>query len=647
MCGIAGIFDLQGERQPDPRALKRMSDAIAHRGPDGEGFFEAPGLAFSHRRLAVIDIAGGAQPFIASDGQSALVYNGEIYNYRDLRREALASGAEFRTRSDTEALAEGMLRHGADFIPNLRGMFAFAFWNARQKTLTLARDRFGEKPLYYARTDDGFLLFASELSALRAHGGLTLTHRADALHDYFLYGYVPDPKCVYEGVFKLPAASTMVAVRGAALKMERYWRAGFSPDPSLTLETAREKLLDLLDDAVAAQLEADVPLGAFLSGGVDSSAIVASMSKSTAHITTATIGFDNAAFDERREARIIAERYKTSHHERVLDIDATALIDRIAHIYAEPFADPSALATYEIARVARERVTVALSGDGADEIFGGYRRYRMFAAEERLRRLAPASVRRALFARAGAAYPKLDWAPRALRFKTTLQALGEEPLAAYGRAVAASLPDRLDVMVSEEFRRSLGDYNGLSPLAAVGADAGLDPLSFAQLIDIESWLPGRMLTKIDRASMAHGLEVRAPFLDHRLAEWAFSLPPALRLSGGIAKRVLKAAQEPRLNHDLIYRPKKGFSPPVAQWLRAPNGPLDRLQESSLWANSGYLSRPAVTRMIERHKSGVSDYAQELWAVIMFDAFMRNEQAAATSRPREAAPASRAASAQSS
>ncbi len=622
MCGIAGIVDLEGERGIDARALKRMTDALAQRGPDGEGFYDAPGIGFGHRRLAIIDLAGGAQPFHSADNTSVVINNGEIYNYRELKRRL--PDVRFRTNADTEALIEGLQRFGAAFIDELRGMFAFAWWNDRTKTLTLARDRLGEKPLYYALTADGFLVFGSEIGAIKASGLVPLRHSRPALRDYFLYGYVPDPKSIYEGVHKLPPGSTLTCARGKAPVLRRYWRARFAADANADFDSSQATLLELLDDAVRAQMIADVPLGAFLSGGVDSSSIVASMARGGGAVTTCTIGFDDPAFDERTLARATADRYATAHHEDVVRIDETSLIDRIAGVYGEPFADPSALPTYEVSAAARRHVTVALSGDGGDEIFGGYRRYPHFANEERFRRLAPAAMRRTIFGSLGAGWPKLDWAPRPVRLKTTLQALGEDSSSAYARAVSTSLPDRLGRMLSADFLEATRDYDPLSPIIDAAGDEPLDPLSLAQKIDIETWLPGRMLTKVDRASMAHGLEVRAPFLDHRLVEWALSLPPHFRLGAKGGKRILKSAVENRVSRDILDRPKHGFSPPVAAWLRLKNGPSERLSQSGAWKTSGCFSAKTVESMIAAHQRGASDYSQELWMLIMFDAFLRQE-----------------------
>ncbi len=626
MCGIAGIIDLKSSREIDRAALKRMTDALAHRGPDGEGFFIEPGVGLGHRRLAIIDLAGGAQPMISASGRSVLIFNGEIYNYRELARGLEQKGARLRTVSDSEAMLEGLERDGPAFIDSMRGMFAFALWDKTARALLLARDRFGEKPLYYAETPDGFLLFASEIGALRAARLIDLDHAPDALADYFLYGYVPEPKSIYRQVRRLPAASLMTAGAGRPASIARYWRPVFAADHTIDFNGAASELLGLLDDAVDAQRVADVPLGAFLSGGVDSSAIVSAMAMKGGPVRTCTIGFDDPRFDERAEAQRTAVRYQTTHVEETATIDVASLIDRIAGVYGEPFADASAIPTYLVCGAARRHVTVALSGDGGDEVFGGYRRYRLFAAEERFRGALPLGLRRPVFGMLGEIYPKLDWAPQPLRFKTTFQALGEDRLSAYARAVSAVLPDRARAMLSGDFHGALDGYDPVS-LIAGRTDAGLDPVSSAQAIDLDTWLPGRMLTKVDRASMAHGLEVRAPFLDHRLAEWAFKLPANFRATPAAGKRILKAALAGRVDDDILHAQKRGFAPPVEGWLRDPAGPIRRLADGRRWRDSGVLDADAVERMIAKHATGAANYAQEIWTVIMFDAFLSAEAAA--------------------
>ena len=629
MCGVAGIFDLKGEREIDRDALKRMAAAIAHRGPDGEGFYIDKGVGFAHRRLAIIDKEGGAQPFVASDG-GVLNFNGEIYNYQALARALEQDGVSLRTRSDTEALVEGLGKSGADFINHLRGMFAFAHWDPAKKTLLLARDRLGEKPLYYAETADGFLLFASEIGALAASKMLPLDLDIESVADYFFYGYTPDPKSIFAGVKKLPPGSYLTVRRNAPAIMTRYWRPRFSGNCGLSFEEADEALIEKLDDAVRAQMIADTPLGAFLSGGVDSAGIIASMAQTGGDLIACTVGFEEASHDERGGAREIARKFGAEHHEHVAGIDADALIDEVAAAYGEPFADSSALASYIVSKLAREHVTVALSGDGGDEIFAGYRRYPFFLNEERVRGAAPLGVRRAVFGTAGALYPKLDWAPRPLRAKTTLQSLAASRADAYAAAVAINAPHAARAMLSSDALQRLGRYRPQSVIENAMADADTDdPLAAAQYADLMTWLPGRMLTKVDRASMAHGLEVRPPLLDHTLVEWACTLPGSFKLHHGERKRILKAALTPRLGETYVRRSKRGFDLPVSAWLRRPDNPLlARLTASTAWRECGLLNDGAISNMIRAHTSGRRDFGQELWSVIMFDAFLKATRPAA-------------------
>lgn len=623
MCAIAGIFDLKGERDVDRDALKRMADAMVHRGPDGEGYFYDKGVGLAHRRLAIIDEAGGAQPFVTASG-AVLNYNGEVYNYSALGRDLERDGAALSTRSDTEVLAEGLVAHGPRYINALRGMFAFALWDPKSNSLLLARDRLGEKPLYYAETEDGFLVFASEMGALRASRLVSLDLDIEAVADYFFYGYTPDPKSIHAGVKKLPPGHVMTVRRNQTSTMERYWRPVFSADATTTFDESRQALCAKLDDAVHAQMISDVPLGAFLSGGVDSAGIVAAMAQSDVALIACTIGFEDGAHDERAGAREIAKKYGADHHEFVARMDAEQLIDKVARAYGEPFADSSALPSYMVCELARRRVKVALSGDGGDELFAGYRRYPFFLKEEQIRAMAPLPLRRAVFGAAGAVYPKLDWAPRFLRAKTTFQALAATRANAYAAAVAINAPGDAMAMASPEFLQRLGDYRPQSVIGAAMKDADTDdPLAAAQYADLTTWLPGRMLTKIDRASMAHGLEVRPPMLDRDFVEWASTLPGAFKLQNANRKRVLKAALTPRLGDDYVNRTKRGFDIPVASWLRAADSPLmARLLSSKAWRECGLLNVTAIERMARVHKSGSRNHGQALWSVLMFDAFLR-------------------------
>lgn len=624
MCGIAGIIDLHADREIDRGALRRMTDALAHRGPDGEGFFIEPGAGFGHRRLAIIDREGGAQPFETQSRRCILSFNGEIYNYRDLSRLLGERGVSMRTRSDTETLAEGWALEGGEFVHRLRGMFAFSFWEPDARRLTLVRDRLGEKPLYYAETADGFLLFASEIGALVASGLVETELSPEAVADYFQYGYAPDPKTIYRRIHKLPPAHMLIAERGSRARLERYWRPVFAEGNAPSFDDAAAMLRSRLDETVAAQLTADVPVGAFLSGGVDSAGVLSSMRETGGKLIACTVGFAEESHDERRRAALMAEKFGADHHIYAASLNAADLIDDVAAAYGEPFADTSALSTYVVSKLARQHVTVALSGDGGDELFAGYRRYPFALGEERLRALAPLALRKAIFGPAGALYPKLDWAPQPLRFKTTFQSLAHSSAQGYASAVAINLPARAKAMLSRDLRRTLGGYSPHTVIEDAMSDANSDdPLSRLLHTDLMTWLPGRMLTKVDRASMAHSLEVRPPLLDHRFVEWAGGLPSRYKLHHGDRKRLLKAALAPRLGADYVNAPKQGFALPVDRWLRTETGnPFERLEASTAWRECGLIDEQAVRRLAKAHRAGAANAGQELWSVIMFDAFLR-------------------------
>jgi asparagine synthase (glutamine-hydrolysing) len=641
MCGISGIVDLRDTRPVDRARLARMNALLAHRGPDGDEIFEAPGVGFGHRRLAIIDVGGGRQPMFNETGSVAVIYNGMLYNFQELAEELTRRGHRFRTRCDTEVLVHAWEEWGAACLERFRGMYAFALWDADRQTLFLARDRLGKKPLYYAIADDR-IVFASELQAVVA--GLPEEPELDtqAVEDYFAFGYVPDPKTIFRGVRKLPPAHHLVLTRGKGVPAPTpYWDLRFpEPDGRPEAELTAE-LAERLRDSVRMRLISDVPLGAFLSGGVDSSAVVAFMAQaSTTPIRTCSIGFGDARFDESRYAAAVAERYGTAHFTKRVDVDAYALIDRLAAAYCEPFADSSALPTYMLSALAREKVTVALSGDGGDEVFAGYRRYALHLREEQVKRMLPAGLRRPLFGTLAAVYPKLDWAPRFLRGKATFEALSQDAVGGYFRAVTLLPTPLRRRLYSGDFRAALDGYEAIEVLREHGARAGTeDPVARAQYIDLKTWLAGGMLTKVDRASMANSLEVRTPLLDHRLVEWAAGLPLHLKIRGTGGKYLLKKAVEPLLPHDLLYRPKQGFSVPLRSWLRNElAGHVEALVSASKLTDCGLFDGGFLRRLATEHRSGRVDHGRTLWALIMFDAFLRRPwlESRATG-PRSAAP----------
>jgi asparagine synthase (glutamine-hydrolysing) len=640
MCGIAGIFDTRGQRPIDRASLERMNASQAHRGPDGEGVHLEPGVGLGHRRLSIIDIATGQQPLYNEDGSVVVVFNGEIYNYQALIAELVALGHRFHTRSDTEVIVHAWEAWGERCVDRFRGMFAFALWDRNRETLFLARDRLGVKPLYYAVLPEGTLLFGSELKSLLAHGGLSRTIDPLAIEEYFALGYVAEPRSVFAGARKLPPAHTLTMRRGDPVREPAcYWDPRFTLDRALAPDEAFAELTARLDESVKLRLISEVPLGAFLSGGVDSSAVVASMARvSGGPVNTCSISFADPAFDESKYAAMVAERYRTRHFVDRVESDDFDLIDELARVYDEPYADSSAIPTYRVCQLARRHVTVALSGDGGDESFAGYRRYRLHLGEERLRRALPQSVRGPLFGALGRAYPKADWAPRFLRAKSTFQALGRDSVGAYFHGVSILRDDMRRRLFSSRFRSELGGYDAIEVFRRHAAMAGTDdPLALVQYLDLKTYLVGDINTKVDRASMAHSLEVREPLMDHPLVEWLGSLPSSLKVRDGEGKWLLKKAMEPRLPDDVLYRPKMGFAVPLARWFR---GPLrERVRDALLGerlAETGIFEASYLRRLVDDHQSGIRDYSAPLWTILMFDAFLRNVVDAGSRVPLERA-----------
>jgi len=631
MCGLVGLFDTTGRRGIDGGLLRRMNDSLSHRGPDGAGEHIAPGLGLGHRRLAIIDVSGGHQPMYNEDETVTVVFNGEIYNFQDLVRELESLGHRFRSHCDTEVIVHAWEQWGADAVKRFRGMFAFALWDEPRETLVLARDHLGKKPLYWAPLSDGQMVFGSELKAVMTHPGVPRALDPLAIEEFFAFGYIPDPRSIYKAVRKLPPAHRMVWRRGQAPIIDAYWDLRFDGGPLGDLDdagTIEDALVASLRDATRARLISDVPLGAFLSGGVDSSGVVALMAGlSPTPVKTFSIGFDEHSHDESAYAARIAQRYATDHHTRRVDPNDISLIDRLATIYDEPFGDSSAMPTFRVCELARTRVTVALSGDGGDEVFAGYRRYAMHQHLERVRRVLP-PLSRPVFGLLGRAYPKADWAPRWMRARTTFQELGVDSAQGYARMVSALSDDYRARLFSSSLRRDLQGYRGsevvLRHMAAAQTD---DSLSRLQYADLKTWLAGGILVKVDRASMANSLEVRAPLLDVGLIEWASGLAPSAKIRGTQGKVVLKRALEPHVDDDILYRPKRGFSMPLTRWFRGPLAERMTALTTSPWlAESGLFNTHAIRQMVEGHRSGRSDHSVGLWLLLMFEAFLKANDA---------------------
>jgi asparagine synthase (glutamine-hydrolysing) len=651
MCGITGIFDTRGTRAIESPALQRMNDSQHHRGPDEGSLHIEPGVGFGHRRLSIIDIATGQQPLFNEDGSVVVVFNGEIYNYQELIPELQAAGHVFHTKSDTECIVHAWEQWGEDCVQRFRGMFAFVLWDRNRQTLFMARDRLGVKPLYYAVLDDGMLLFGSELKSLMAWqgpGGSALRREIDpqAVEEYFALGYVAEPRTVFRQALKLPPGHSLAIRRGQPVGQPReYWDVRFTLDNRIGLEDACAELTQRLQESVRLRMIAEVPLGAFLSGGVDSSAVVQAMAGLSGEpVNTCSIAFDDPKFNESAFAQMVADRYATNHRVETVRSDDFDLIDTLARLYDEPYADSSAIPTYRVCQLARKHVTVALSGDGGDENFAGYRRYRMHLMEERMRSALPAGIRQPVFGLLGRMYPKADWAPRVLRAKTTFQGMARTSVEAYFHSVSILRGAMREQLFSAQLKAQLGGYNAQQVFERHAARAGTDdPLALVQYLDLKTYLVGDINTKVDRASMAHSLEVREPLMDHKLVEWLATLPMGLKIQGNEGKLLLKKAMEPRLPHDVLYRPKMGFSVPLARWFR---GPLkQRVRDAVLGERllgTGWFNPAYVRQLVDSHQAGTSDHSAPLWTLLMFEAFLRNvvdgQGAAEAGAPAEAVAA---------
>ncbi len=628
MCGIAGIFDTREQRLINEGLLERMNQAQFHRGPDDGGTHVEPGVGLAHRRLSIIDLSNGHQPLFNEDGSVAVVYNGEIYNFPELTRELLAAGHQFRTHCDTEVIVHAWEEWGEACVERFRGMFAFALWDRNRQTLFLARDRLGIKPLHYALLPDGRLLFGSELKSLLVCNDLPRQVDPRSVEDYFALGYVPEPRTIFTGVFKLSPGHTLTIRRGnAGLRPQQYWDVDFSPNGITDEREAGEQLIERLQEAVRIRLIADVPLGAFLSGGVDSSAVVAMMAGLNSEpVNTCSISFGDPAYNESDFAARVADRYRTNHRVEEVNPDDFDLIDKLVDIYDEPYADSSAMPTYRVCELARKRVTVALSGDGGDENLAGYRRYRWHLYEQRMRSLLPLSLRRPLFGTLGRLYPKADWAPRVFRAKSTFEALARDDIEGYFHSVSILGDTIREQLFSGDFRRDLQGHRAVDVFREHAARAPEHPLSRVQYLDLKTYLVGDILTKVDRASMAHGLEVRVPILDHQLVEWMAGLPPEFKLRGREGKYLFKKSLESRLPKEILYRPKMGFAVPLASWFR---GPLrERVRTALLGPNmqdSGIFDAGFLQQIVDQHQSGRRNFSDPLWTLMMFEAFLRKQQ----------------------
>lgn len=623
MCGICGVYNF-GTREPvSPDLLKRMTDTIVHRGPDDDGFHIDGEAGLGFRRLSIIDVAGGHQPIFNEDGTCAIIFNGEIYNYRVLRDKLLQRGHQFKTHSDTETILHLYEEEGPECVQSLRGMFAFAIWDAKRRRLMLARDRLGIKPLYYY-VRDGRCLFGSEIKTILQDPQVRPSIDLQALSDYVSLVYIPSPKTIFKDVRKLPPGHyALVTPEGVDLR--EYWDVHFQPAHADSEASLTERLSALLVESVSIRLMSEVPLGAFLSGGVDSSSVVAIMSELMKDpVITNSIGFPEAMYDETPYAREVAELFHTNHNEYTVKPKALEILDTLSWHYDEPFADSSAIPTYYVSKVAREHVTVALSGDGGDENFAGYRRYRFDRLENSLRRSIPAPVRRYVIGPVARLYPKADWAPQVFRGKTLLTNLSNSPEAGYFNSMSVFKETEKSRLFEGSVYKALGGYSTFSVFEHHFRRAGTDdPLSRVQYVDIKTYLVDDILAKVDRASMAVSLEARVPLLDHKLTEFAATIPSDLKLNGSVGKYIFKRAMRKHLPETVLNRRKMGFAVPLDIWFR--HDIRDFTSDILFNPQSGirdFFDMASVRHCWNQHQSGVRDNSARLWILLMFELWHR-------------------------
>lgn len=597
-----------------------MGDAIAHRGPDGEGFFVARNVGLVHRRLAIIDLAGGDQPIANEDESVQVVFNGEIYNYPELRQQLEAKGHTFRTNSDTEVLVHLYEEHGRDLVTHLRGMFAFALWDAKERQLLLARDHFGQKPLFVYR-DHEKLVFGSELKAILAHPNIDRSIRPEAVEDYFTFGVIPGERCIFQQAKRVPPAHTLLvsADNFHTAEAQRYWQLSFDNEQPATDEEWLQRIDEKIKESVASHLIADVPVGAFLSGGLDSSAIVACLSEIVSDpVQTFSIGFQEKEFSELAHAEAVAKHFETLHREQIVTPDAVRDFDALVHFYDEPFADASAIPTMAVARMASRYVKVCLSGDGGDEAFGGYARYGHDLKEAQVRAMLPTWLRRMVLRPLSVIWPKADWLPRPMRLKSALQNLSMDPAAAYANTISACRVSMRKQLLGRDFYEQVYHHRPEAYPEAGFLAGNRDALSGMLSADVNFFLPDDFLTKVDRASMAHGLEVRPPLIDVSLMELAASMPSNLKVRDGSKKWILKEIFESRLPDQLVHRRKQGFEIPVDDWLR---GPLkEQVQDIVLQPGapiSQFINQQHAANLYRSHCRKVGRHGTVLWSLLVF------------------------------
>ena len=635
MCGIAGRFNYSAADPIDPQVLASMTDVIAHRGPDAAGYYRAPGIGLGHRRLSIIDLATGDQPLANEDGTIQTVFNGEIYNFAEVRAELVAKGHRFRTSSDTEIIVHGYEEWGDRCVDRFRGMFALAVWDEPRRRLLLVRDRLGVKPLYYAEIPGRGVVFGSEIKSLLEDPAVPRDWRPEAIDAYLTLLYIPAPDTVYRGIRKLPAGHILVAEKGRT-RVSQYWDLEFTGEGDAAREDEYLDELDrLLREAVGLRLISDVPLGAFLSGGIDSSAVVAYMKEAsgTPPVTIA-VGFDDRAFDEIEHAETVAKHLGCDFHPLVANPEVEDLLPKLAWHFDEPFADSSAVPTYYVSKAARQLVTVALSGDGGDELWAGYARHRVQRWEQRARAsLGPAARAAGLLAHA---LPLSLKGARSLRYL----AIGPDSAYALKHAYGHFEPNAKRRLYSADFAETVRHADPFAVFReAYQRCPSANPVDKALYVDARTYMIDDVLTKVDRMSMAVSLEAREPLLDHKLLEFAARVPVSLKLKNGRTKYLLRRILDRRVPRSITDRTKRGFAAPIGRWLRGPLASMtaELLLDGRL-RDRGIFDQQEVSRIWQEHRAGRAEHPHRLWQLVMLELWFRQFIDSAPARSRTDAPA---------
>lgn len=632
MCGIAGILDIK--RKPENHILLGMTGAMRHRGPDGEGIYIDGSAGLGHRRLSIIDLNTGAQPMSNEDGSVWITYNGEVYNFVELQNELESRGHKFRTKSDTESIIHAYEQYGEECVKKLRGMFSFCIWDAKKKTLFLARDRLGKKPLYYFYHKSRFV-FASEIKAIISDRHIKRELDMSAVCDYFTYQYVPFPKTIFKNIYKLPPGHFMTVRQqpdnrtDIRIDIQQYWDIKYCPDYSVSENEWVEGLKGKLLDAVKVRLISDVPLGAFLSGGLDSSSVVAFMSRvMNQPVKTFSIGFEEADFSELEYARKIAKQYGTDHHEMIIKPDALELLPKLAWEFDEPFADSSAIPTYYVSKMARENVTVALSGDGGDETFAGYSRYASACWFYRWTKFMPYTLRQVFFGGVSSLMPY------GMRGKGFLRHLTLSPFEYYRGMITQDDSKYFDDLFNKDIMSEIVRFGSKNNGILKNNDGMMeefynrypndDYLTKIQYLDTKTYLAEDILTKVDRASMLCSLETRSPLLDHEVVEFAARIPSAYKIKNSQKKYIFKKTMSEFLPSDIVNRDKMGFCTPLMHWFKKDlTGYAEDMLLGEKCRNRGFFNTKFIESLISSHRLKYRDLSSHIWQLLFFEHWCRN------------------------